>query len=89
MPSKLHPPKFYCELSGISADSICLAIKNGELKASDLRRAGGRRARWYISEDSWQAWLDVRANVQIEPVVRANVQIEPVVREPHTARQYV
>ena len=80
MPSKLHPPKFYYELSGISADSIIMAIRSSELIASDMRRAGGKRPRWYISEDAWQAWLDSRSNLEADPVAN---------RKTITVRQYV
>ena len=50
------------KLSGQSADTIILAIRAGELKASDLRRPGGSRPRWFIAEDDWAAYLKARSS---------------------------
>ena len=82
---KLHPARYFAELSGQCVETIYLSIKSGELKSSDLRRPGGRRPRWFISETDWQAFLDARSNVQ------TNVQTEPVAPAPRTrpAREYV
>ena len=78
--NKLHRPKHYAGLSGQAADTILAAVHGGELKASDLRRPGARRPRWFIAEHDWQIYLDARSNMQAEPVVN---------RKPPNAGQYV
>ena len=80
MPTKLHPPRFYAELTGQAIDTIIMAIHARELRASDLRRPAGRRPRWYIAEHDWQQFLDSRSNQQAEPVVN---------HKPVQARQWV
>jgi len=61
MTVKLHGPKFYCELSGISLDHLLKFIYSGELRASNVASPTSKRKRWLISEDDWESFLARRA----------------------------
>jgi len=53
------PPARAKEL-GVACEKIIAAINSGELRA--INTSGGKRARWKISDEDWQAWLATRSN---------------------------
>lgn len=69
MPAKLHPPKYYCKLSGLGHDHILKFISSGELRASNIASSEAKRARWLICEDDWDAFLANRATKEPDRIV--------------------
>ena len=75
---KLHPPRWFAELSGQHCDTIRAFIRDGELKATNFAR-GNHRAKWLIHEDDWAAFLEKRSNSPQVP--EQPRQRKPTVRE--------
>ena len=68
MPYKLHPPKYYSDLSGLSDDHILKFIHSEELRASNVAKKGAKRSRWLISEDDWESFLAKRATKEPDQI---------------------
>lgn len=83
MPTKLHTPKYYCELSGLGLDHILRFIRSGELRASNVASSGAKRSRWLIAENDWEDFLASRATKESH---RREVATPPT---PQTSRRYV
>jgi Helix-turn-helix domain len=68
-PAYLNPPQIARKLS-VKPHAVGKWIRSGELAAVDLSERRGKRPRWRVSQEAFQAFLEARSNRKPTPAPR-------------------